>query len=56
MLVKQQKVLKVVQMFLVVEESHGDKKELVVLDKVLQERHTGIMVVGHLVTNQEIMK
>ena len=56
MLVKEQEELKVVLMFQVEEENHGDKKEQDVLDKVLQEHHIGIMVVGHLVTNQEIMK
>ena len=41
MLVKQQKVLKAVQMFLVVEENHGDKKEQDVLVKVQLELFNG---------------
>ena len=43
-------------MFLVVEESLGDKNEQDVHVKVQQERHIGIMVDGHLVTKQKIMK
>ena len=53
--VKELMILKTVQKFVVVEENHGDKKELVVLDKVQLELLNGVVEVLYSDLLQEAM-
>ena len=53
--VKELMILKTVQKLAVAEENHGDKKELVVLDKVQLELLNGVVEVSYSDLLQEAM-